>query len=160
MDNTWNAKKIMTEFSRNALHGNKIPHGVSNPVFRKADNGEYVACAFIYLYNANELKEKRVKRPSRWISFNLHSGDIVEYDCRERDFSEYPMDMVCDLQAEDDTVFSAEYQKQTLAVFDLILRKYMITGRFDSELNDAYMYMMTRMVSVGFKSFYKDLNKI
>lgn len=49
---------------------------------------------------------------------------------------------------------------QTLAVFNLILKKYLVTGKFDKELNDAYMYMMTKMVSVGFKDIYRDLNNV
>ena len=67
---------------------------------------------------------------------------------------------MCVLKAEDDTKYSAEYVNQTLAVFNLILKKYLVTGKFDKELNDAYMYMMTKMVSVGFKDIYRDLNNV
>ncbi len=160
MNQTMNVREIMKKFSITALGGRKIPHGVSNPVFRKNENGEYEVCAFIYLYNAQELKDKNIGRPSMWMALNVHSGQITEYECRSNDFSYADSNTKCDLHAEEDMVFSSEYKKQTLAVFDLILKKYLITGRFDKELNDAYMYMMLRMVSKGFKPFYKDLNQV
>ncbi len=160
MEQAMNVREIMKRFSVSALGGKKIPHGVSNPVFRKNENNEYEACAFIYLYQAKELKEKNIRRPSKWMTMNVRTGDIVEYDCSAKDFSSAAADLMCDLRAEEDTAFSAEYKKQTLAIFDLILKKYLVTGIFDKELNDAYMYMMLRMVSVGFKQFYIDLDLV
>lgn len=160
MEQIMNVREIMKKFAVSALGGKKIPHGVSNPVFRKSEDGEYNVCSFVYLYQAQELKDKSVRRPTKWMSINLKTGMVTEYNCSDLDFSSAPTETLCDLRADDDTVFSTEYKQQTLAVFDLILKKFLITGRFDKELNDAYMYMMLRMVSVGFKPFYKELNLV
>lgn len=150
---------IMKLINKLALGGRKIPHGVSNLVFRRDENGKIVVAAFIYTYNAEELRSRKIKRPSHWITIDIKNGNAVcEYNCAEDDFCNIPMDSVCDLNAESDIKFSTEYTKQTLAVFDLILRKYQITGIFDEELNDAYMFMMLRMASVGFKEIYRQLN--
>ncbi len=160
MDTVWNSKSIMKEFAQAALGGENIPHGVSNPVFRKTENGKYNVCAFIYLYQTQELRDRKIRRPLKWMTLDLNSGEITEYDCMEKDFSDMSMDTLCDLNPEDSTIYSPEYQKQTLAVFDLILKKYLLVKRFDKELNDAYMYMMMRTVPIGFKPFYRDLNEV
>lgn len=160
MDHIINVREIMAKFAASALGGKKIPHGVSNPVFRKDESGAYQVCAFIYQYNAVELRNKSIRRPLRWMSMNLSDGEITEYQCSDKDFSATPEDVMCDLRPEEDTVFSKEYRKQTLAIFDLILKKLLITKCFDQELNDTYMYMMLRMVSIGFKQYYKDLGQI
>lgn len=153
------AHELMKLINKSALGGRKIPHGVSNPVFRKNENGDIVVAAFVYTYSAEELRSKQIKRPSHWITVDIKNGNVIhEYNCAENDFCDIPLDFYCDLNAESDIKFSSEYNKQTLAVFDLILRKYEITGVFDEELNDAYMFMMLRMVSVGFKDMYKQLN--
>lgn len=161
MDNRINARALMSNMRKSALGGRKIPHGVSNPVFRKMDDGSYAAAAFVFLYSRDDLKNRTVKRPSRWITADIKTGQIIsEYSCKDIDFSSAAADAVCSLDAADSTVYSKEYVDQTLAVFDLIMRKYNATGIFDRELNDVYMYMMLKMVSVGFKEFYRELNKI
>ena len=161
MDKFINAKEAIKLFNANALGGQKIPHGVSNPVFHKSENGEYLISAFIFLYNAEEIRNKSVKRPAKWMTMDIRTGEIIsEYDCREKDFCDVSFETYCDLNPASDTKYSAEYTNQTLAIFDLIIKKYIMTGRFDKELNDAYMYMMLNMVSVGFKEFYKELNNV
>lgn len=161
MDKYLNAKEAIKMFNASALGGQKIPHGVSNPVFHKNENGDYLISAFIFLYNADEIRNKSVKRPSKWMTMDIKTGNIIsEYDCREKDFCNISFETFCDLNPESDTKYSAEYTNQTLAIFDLIIKKYIVTGKFDKELNDAYMYMMLNMVSVGFKEFYKKLNNV
>ena len=161
MNESVNVRWVIQECKRNALGGAKTPHGVSNPVFRKMEDGSYSIAVFIFLYNAEELRSGVVKRPSRWMLMDPVSGEIrEEIDCHERDFCTIPLGTPCELKAEDDTPFSKEYKNQTLAVYDLILKKLRITGKFDKELYDAYMYMMLRMVSVGFKECYRQLGTV
>ena len=140
MQTEHNIRSVIKTFQMNALGGRKIPHGVSNPVFRYDENGNLIISAFVYTYSAGEF--------------------IAEYDCGENDFCTASVEAMCDLNAETDTKYSPEYTNQTLAIFDLVLRKYLKTGKFDKELNDAYMYMMLNMVSKGFKEFYRQLNNV
>lgn len=161
MEETINVRSIMRKFAREALGGSKTPHGVSNPVFRRAKDGSYQIAAFVYTYNAQERHDGLVKRPAHWMLLDPVSGKILNHlDCHTDDFCDIPLDTKCPLKAEDATVYSKEYANQTLAIFDLILRKLRITGKFDKELNDVYMYMMLRMVSVGFKECYRQLNQV
>ena len=108
MDRIMNVRDIMKKFAVSALGGKKIPHGVSNPVFRKSEDGEYKVCAFIYLYQAQELKDKNVRRPTKWMSMDLKTGAVTEYNCSDLDFSGASAEVMGDLRAEEDTVFSAE----------------------------------------------------
>ncbi len=161
MQTEHNIRSVIKTFQLNALGGRKIPHGVSNPVFRYDENRNLIISAFVYTYSAEELRSRSVKRPSKWMAINVQTGEfIAEYDCGEKDFCTASMEAMCDLNAENDTKYSPEYTNQTLAIFDLILRKYLKTGKFDKELNDAYMYMMLNMVSKGFKEFYRQLNNV
>jgi len=160
MEESLNIRTIIKKFSLGALGGKKIPHGVSNPVFRKNEDGSISAAAFVFVYNKDQIKGRSVPRPKKWMTMDLTTGEITEYDCSVNDFSDLPSDFMCDLNAEDNTAFSEEYKRQTLAVFDLTLKKYLLKNKFDKELNDAYMYMMLRMVSVGFKELYKQLNNV
>ena len=161
MDKRIDSRNIIKIFQLNALGGKKTPHGVSNPVFRRNDDGNIEVAAFIYLYKADELRSGKLKRPSRWITVDLKNTEhISEFSCLEKDFCDIASDTVCELAPEENTIFSAEYSNQTLAIFDLVLKKYLVTGKFDKELNDAYMDMMLKMVSVGFKPFYRALNNV
>ncbi len=160
MEELLSIRTIINKFSAAALGGKKIPHGVSNPVFRRNGDGNIEAAAFIFIYNKEQLKSRSVPRPKKWMTMDLSTGEITEHDCSENDFCDLPDDMMCGLDAEENTVFSEEYKRQTLAVFDLTLKKYLVKNKFDKELNDAYMYMMLRMVSVGFKELYTQLNTI
>ena len=42
MDNFLSVREAIKIFNTNALGGRKIPHGVSNPVFHKNENGDYL----------------------------------------------------------------------------------------------------------------------
>lgn len=161
MEEKVDVRSMIKEFGAQALGGAKVPHGVSNPVFHRTEDGSYSVAVFVYTYNMQERKSGAVKRPSFWMTMDPRTGKVTEQiDCHKKDFSSISLDTMCVLKAEDDTKYSAEYVNQTLAVFNLILKKYLVTGKFDKELNDAYMYMMTKMVSVGFKDIYRDLNNV
>ena len=154
-------EELLQTLQREALGGSKTPHRVSNPVFRRRPDGKIVVAAFVWTFTPDELKADRVGRPAYWLTCDVTDGDRIEsFSCRENDFCDLPPDAVCDLRPETDEVFSKEYRHQTLAVFDLALRKYQLTGVFDKALSDAYMYMMLRMVSVGFKEPYRQLNHV
>lgn len=157
---TLNCKTIINIFNAKALEGRKIPHGVSNPVFRFSADGSLLAAAFIFTYNADQLKAKSIARPGKWIAIDLKTQAVTEYSCNDVDFTTVPVESMCSLNAETDEKFSAEYSKQTLAIFDLILKKYLLTSVFDKQLNDVYMYMMLKPVSTGFKALYRDLNLV
>ena len=157
---TLNCKTIMKIFNTEALGGRKIPHGVSNPVFRVSEAGTISAAAFIYTYDQKQLKAMNIPRPDKWIAMELNTRSVVEYSCNDKDFTTFPSDGRCDLAADTDEVFSNEYSGQTIAIFDLILKKYLLTSKFDKQLNDVYMYMMLKPVSAGFKDLYRDLNLI
>lgn len=160
MNQKLEVKDVIRILKANAVGGKKVPHGVSNPVFRRDENGNIVVAAFVYFYTADDLKNQKVRRPAKWITLDISTGETTAYSCNEKDFCSIKEDFYCELRSETDTKFSKEYCNQTLAVFDLILRKYQITRKFDNELNDAYMYMMLKMVSVGFKELYTQLNSL
>ena len=152
------ANRLMELINSAALSGSKLPHGVSNPVFRLDTDGRIKVAVFIFTYSHEELKSRVIRRPMHWMTVDVADNDLVrEHACTEEDFCSAPPWTRCDLNAETDEKFSEEYTKQTLAVFDLLLRKYKLTGVFDRPLNDAYMFMMLRTVSVGFKDMYREL---
>ena len=155
------ANRLMELINNAAKSEYSLRYGVSNPVFRLDTDGRIKAAAFIFTYTEEELKNRTIRRPTRWLTVDVRNNDLIEeHSCGERDFTGAPMWTRCDLRTETDEKFSDEYTMQTLAVFDLLLRKYKQTGVFDRPLNDAYMFMMLRTVSVGFKDLYRDMNNL
>ena len=143
---TLDFRTISKILSSQALGGRKIPHRVSNPVFRIGEDGSVKAAAFIYTYTAEQLKALCVPRPKRWIEIDLKTQAVTEYSCEEKEFSDLAADSMCDLSPEITEKFSREYSKQTIAIFDLILRKYLLTSVFDKQLDKTC-----------FQRFYKAL---
>lgn len=152
--------KVIKVFHKKALGGQKVSQSISNPVFRRGENGDVVIAGFVYLYSVDDIRAKKVKRPSKWVTIDIISEEFKEYDCCEKDFCDISFDTYCDLTTESETEFSDEYTNTVAAIFDLVVKKYTETGEFDTELNNVYMYMVLNMVSVGFKDFYKALSNI
>ena len=77
MDKYLHAEEAIKRFNASALGGQNIPHGVSNPVFHKNENGDYVISAFIFFYDADGIRNKSVKRPSKWMTMDIKTGNII-----------------------------------------------------------------------------------
>ena len=155
------ANRLMELINNAVKSESNLRYGVSNPVFRQDTDGRIKVAVFIFTYTEEELKKRMTLRPMRWLTVDVRNHDLIEeHACVDLDFTFAPPWTQCDLRTETDEKFSDEYTMQTLAVFDLLLRKYKLTGVFDRPLNDAYMFMMMRTVSVGFKDLYRDLGSV
>ena len=154
------AKQAMRCFATYALGGAKIPHGVSNPVFRKTGNGKYALSAFVFTFTREMLASDKSKAPTEWILIDPIDGKLISrISCTSENFSDLNETEV-DLKPESKKSFSKKYKTATLMLLDMLIKTYAETGRVDAELNDAYMYMMMQPVSVGLKPYYKALNQI
>lgn len=154
------AKQAIRCFASYALGGAKIPHGVSNPVFRKISDDNYALSAFVFTFTRDMLAEKKSKAPDEWLLINPNNGQLISrLSCATQNFSNLDNDEV-DLKPEFDIAFSNDYKNATLFLLDLLIKSYAETGRPDTGLNNAYMYMMLQPVSVGLKPYYKALNQI
>ncbi len=157
---TLTLQEMMKKIGTYALGGAKVPHGVSNPVFRKTEDGTYAVAAFVFTFDREMLKNKTAHAPCEWILVNPADGALLQrISCSEQPFSSCGGDTV-DLRAESDQPFSKEYGMHTISLFDAVLKKYTQQQVFDKGLNDAYMYMMLGPVSVGLKPYYRDLNLV
>lgn len=160
MLNELNFYKVSLELEKSILRGAKIPHGTSNPVFR-IENGKYCIAAFVYTYNRRLRENKLVKRPAYWGIMNPRTGEIIECnDCHRKDFSSMELDKVCNLEQENWTAYSDDYNNQTIDIFNEVLRKYIATGEFDKSLNNEYMSRVIKMAPVDFRRLYGDLCNI
>lgn len=154
------AREAMRIAGSYALGGVKVPHSVSNPVIRRLDDGKYAIALFVFTFNREQIKSGKANRPLEWLLLNPTNGELIERVlCSNKDFSDDKSECV-ELRASDNTKYSKEYAAITTSIFDTMIKKYTEKNEFDKQLNDVYMYMMTKMVSVGLKSFYKDLNLV
>ena len=137
--------------------GVKVPHSISNPVIRRLDDGKYAIALFVYTFNREQIQSGKANRPLEWLLLNPTNGKLIErVSCSDKDFSDDKSECV-ELRTSDNTKYSKEYVTATISIFDTIIKKYTEKNEFDKQLNDVYMYMMTKMVPVGLKPFYKDL---
>lgn len=154
------AKEAMRIAGSYALGGVKVPHSISNPVIRKLDDGKYAIALFVFTFTKEQIKSGKANRPLEWLLLNPTNGELIErVSCNNKDFSDDKSECV-ELRASDNTKYSNEYAAITISIFDTMIKKYIEKNEFDKQLNDVYMYMMTKMVSVGLKSFYRDLNSV
>lgn len=153
-------KDVTKSLASYALGGAKIPHGISNPVFRKLEDGTFVIAAFVFTFTKEMLSQNKANAPCEWILINPHDGSLIaRYECTNKPFSQ-ESDSAVDLLPETNAKFSGEYKYYSISIFETILKKYVQKGVFDNELNEAYMYLMLNPISKGLKKYYRDLNNV
>lgn len=160
MNQITNLNDVMRCMSKYALGGSKIPHSVSNPVFRKLENGSYALASFVFTFSREQLNQNTANAPCEWIVIDPITGDLIARNqCSNDAFSNQKEEFV-DLKPESSIKFSKEYSAHTINLFNGLLSIYQANHVFDIGLNNAYMFMMLQSVSKGLKPYYNDLNLI
>lgn len=160
MNQIANLNDAMRCMSKYALGGSKIPHSVSNPVFRKLENGSYALASFVFTFSREQLRQNIANAPYEWIVIDSITGELITRNlCSNKAFSNQKDDFV-DLKPESSIKFSKDYSAYTINLFNGLLSIYQTNHIFDIGLNNAYMFMMLQPVSKGLKPYYNDLNLI
>lgn len=74
MNQITNLNNVMKYMSKYDLSGSKMPHSVSNPVFRKIENGSYALASFVSTFSREQLKQNTANAPCEWIVIDPITG--------------------------------------------------------------------------------------
>lgn len=139
------------------LGGAKIPHSMSNPVIRIEDGKPYVA-VFVYIYKKENLVEKKMPRPSTWMIADIETGEvIIEYKCKEKDFTSAPFDALYDLNDPDKKVPTKEDFAKIYGLFDSLRAQCIEKGTCTLEMEKEYLDRVLEVTPRSYRMFYKDL---
>lgn len=160
MKNSLTARMAIRKFSQYAMGGAKAPHGISNPVFCKMEDGSYALAAFVFTYNGEMIKNKKVKSPSEWILINPNDGALIDrISCATQNFSDLE-DSEIDFGTGEDIIVTDRYKSAALIILNFLIKSYVDTGCLDIGLNNVYMYMVLQVTAAGFRPYYEALNQI
>lgn len=145
------AKKIM-------LENIKLPSGISNPVIRKVD-GQYYISYFSYVFNKQNLQEKKYKRPNRWLIVDIQTGELVaKYNCEDNDFSKEQFDKLFSMDDPDIKKPSEEYFDVMDNLFDTVRASIVFGKKMDDVTYKAYLGNLYAITPKDYVTFYKELS--
>ena len=148
---------IMQQADKAVFGGSKIPHGLSHPVIRVED-GKYVLSAFAYVFNKDNVDNNTLYRPTRWITMDIESGEIISVkSCETEDFSSAPFGKLFSLKDREEVAVSQEKIKELYDMIESIRTAYVEDGA--NILPDVIKYLgeICLVTPKEYRRFYKEL---
>ena len=148
---------IMQQADKAVFGGSKIPHGLSHPVIRVED-GKYVLSAFAYVFNKDNLDNNTLYRPTRWITMDIESGEVISVKlCETEDFSSAPKEKLFSLKDKEEVAVSQEKVKELYGKLEDIRTAYVQDGA--NILPDVIKYLgeICLITPKEYRRFYKEL---
>lgn len=153
--------KVFQNVRKQALGGRKIPHGVSNPVLRRTEDGKVYLAFFVYLYNKSNLDVKKMPRPSSWILADISCGKIFSHiSCAQKDFSSQSKDILYSVNYPQKPIVDANWYTELFQKLDQVRIEYCNNGRINEEVYKSYMDLMLTVVPPDYRIFYNDLSAL
>ncbi len=154
------AMEVYRAVRAGALEGRKVPHGVSNPVLRRTEDGVCLAF-FVYVYTKSHLDSLRMPRPSLWILADVRTGKILRrIPCGEEDFSSQPADKLYSVAYPERPAAGAGEFERLFRNLDAIRAQLCETGELDGTAYAEYLSEMLCLVPPGYRVFYKELSSV
>lgn len=151
-------KELNKKVQPAALHGAKVPHGVSNPVIRK-EEGKYYIAYFVYTYERSNMASNMYPRPSEWILADIKTGDVVSvYECNEKDFSEQKFNRMYSLTDKNVKKPNEDYFTVMDNLFDTVRASIVFGNQMDMASYSAYLRDLLAITPEEYKIFYKELS--
>lgn len=135
-------------------------HGSSHPVLRK-ENGTYYLAVFVDHFKPKELFENHIYRPDKWAIFDIESGELIKYfDCRDKDFSDTPLDTLVPVDVAKDKMQDQPYYERLFEILDKIRLMILEDRQFDIDLYNIYLDRIAGCVNDEMAKYYMDLSLI
>lgn len=152
--------QIFQRVSREALGGQKRPHGISNPVLRSEAGKVYLAF-FVYFYGKKDLDDQQMPRPSLWMLADVRTGEILaRYTCAERDFSSQSSAVRYSVRYPDKPQVSDGFWTGVYGRLDRVRQSYLGSGILDCNAYGRYLEEMLTMVPPEYRVFYRELSTL
>ena len=149
----------MNNIDQKIFGGAKIPHRISDPVFRYYD-GKYYVAAFGYAVTRSDMTENVYQRPSSWALADIETGEVrYAWLCSKKDFSAAENNVKYSMN---DSSLSAPSEEEILAILEKFeqCRKLYVLGSSEFVLlAKQYNESIIAITPKDFKQFYQDLAK-
>jgi len=140
-----------------ALEGQKVPYGLSNPVLHQR-NGQLCLAFFVYTYSRADLQKGELGRPVRWILADPVSGKLQEnIPCSREDFSGASRAERFSTANPNGPV-GAQQLAAAYARLDTVRQTMVQTGQPDRQEYQQYLDQMLTAVPPAYHRFYRELS--
>lgn len=154
------SNEINKSIQINAMGGVKTPHRVSLPVLRNIEDS-YVIAAFVFLFNAEQLKKGEINRPLYWILADILDGEIYEkFNCKTIDFSKEPFDKLYYIKEPSKIQLNEDFYNRLFSKLDTVRSGLIQDQYLDKKTYDEYMTDILETLPQSYRVFYKELSNI
>lgn len=149
---------VCEKISKDIINGIKVPHSVSQLVIHEED-GKYYLAVFVFYFDADDIKNGAVNRPTMWAIADIETGKIIQrYQTEEKDFSDAPYDIKYNVRGNEECNVPNSYYERPFKILDAVREKLITTGTLDETNYNLYLHLILAKIPEEYRRFYEDLS--